>query len=66
VAVDERLAARLRLASPPVVGRLEQGRLLLDLRCVPPALDEEVAAAVVTAAEAVESGQDGGPGGRTA
>ena len=29
-------AAPLRPGDPPVVGRVERGRLLLDLRCVPP------------------------------
>ena len=32
-------AAPLRLGDPPVVGRVERGRLLLDLRCVPPDAD---------------------------
>ncbi|WP_432482051.1 L-seryl-tRNA(Sec) selenium transferase [Kineococcus esterisolvens] len=50
VALDEALAAPLRLGEPPVVGRVERGRLLLDLRCVPAARDGEVAAAVVRAA----------------
>jgi L-seryl-tRNA(Ser) seleniumtransferase len=33
-----------------VVGRIEAGRLLLDLRAVPPADDEALAAAVIAAA----------------
>ncbi|WP_432571685.1 L-seryl-tRNA(Sec) selenium transferase [Kineococcus sp. SYSU DK005] len=49
VALDEALAVPLRLGEPPVVGRVERGRLLLDLRCVPPAHDAEVAAAVLRA-----------------
>ncbi|WP_250002779.1 L-seryl-tRNA(Sec) selenium transferase [Actinoplanes sp. M2I2] len=32
-------ADRLRTAATPVVGRVERDRLLLDLRCVPPASD---------------------------
>jgi L-seryl-tRNA(Ser) seleniumtransferase len=43
-------AVRLRLGRPPVVGRVEDGRCLLDLRTVDPAADETVAAAVVAAA----------------
>jgi L-seryl-tRNA(Ser) seleniumtransferase len=34
IALDEELAERLRAGTPPVVGRLEGGRCLLDLRCV--------------------------------
>jgi L-seryl-tRNA(Ser) seleniumtransferase len=44
VAVEEALAAPLRARG--VVGRVESGRLLLDLRCVPPADDAQLAAAV--------------------
>ncbi|MGA3152389.1 MAG: L-seryl-tRNA(Sec) selenium transferase [Streptosporangiaceae bacterium] len=39
-----------RGAVPAVVGRIEAGRLLLDLRAVPPADDEALAAAVIAAA----------------
>jgi L-seryl-tRNA(Ser) seleniumtransferase len=39
-----------RGAIPAVVGRIEDGRLLLDLRAVPPADDELLVAAVVAAA----------------
>jgi L-seryl-tRNA(Ser) seleniumtransferase len=39
IALPERYAAPLRLGEPPVVGRVECGRLLLDLRCVPAELD---------------------------
>jgi L-seryl-tRNA(Ser) seleniumtransferase len=35
---------------PAVVGRIEGGRLLLDLRAVAPADDERLAAAVLAAA----------------
>jgi len=44
-------AERLRLAARPVVGRVERGRLLLDLRCVPPAADPALIDAVLAAAE---------------
>ncbi|WP_345713498.1 L-seryl-tRNA(Sec) selenium transferase, partial [Kineococcus glutinatus] len=50
VALPPELAAPLRLGSPPVVGRVERGALLLDLRCVPADRDDDVAAAVRRAA----------------
>ena len=37
-----RLAARLRTGEPPVVARVAEGQLLLDLRTVPPRMDEVV------------------------
>jgi L-seryl-tRNA(Ser) seleniumtransferase len=46
VAVPERYAHALRLGDPPVVGRVDNGRLLLDLRCIPSAQDETLVAAV--------------------
>jgi L-seryl-tRNA(Ser) seleniumtransferase len=49
VAVDEGYAAPLRRGEPPVVGRVERGRLLLDLRCVPDVLDAVLCEAVLTA-----------------
>ncbi|MEV4172872.1 L-seryl-tRNA(Sec) selenium transferase [Nonomuraea sp. NPDC049709] len=47
LALPERLALPLRLGDPAVVGRVVGGRLLLDLRSVPPHLDEELARAVL-------------------
>jgi L-seryl-tRNA(Ser) seleniumtransferase len=46
VALADGYAERLRAGDPPVVGRVEHGRLLLDLRCVPAELDGTLAAAV--------------------
>ena len=46
-----RYAVPLRLGATPVVGRVEKGRLLLDLRCVPPAADPALIAAVVAASD---------------
>jgi L-seryl-tRNA(Ser) seleniumtransferase len=46
VRLPESYAAALRAGSPPVVGRLEGGRCLLDLRTVAPDEDELVLAAV--------------------
>jgi L-seryl-tRNA(Ser) seleniumtransferase len=39
-------ARSLREGTPPIVGRVERGRLLLDLRCVPADRDSEVVEAV--------------------
>jgi L-seryl-tRNA(Ser) seleniumtransferase len=41
--------ARLRAADPPVVARAERGRVVLDLRTVPPSQDALVARALVEA-----------------
>jgi L-seryl-tRNA(Ser) seleniumtransferase len=43
-----------------VVGRIENGRLLLDLRAVPPADDDRLAAAVIAAAAGQVSHDDPG------
>ena len=43
-------AAVRRAGHPAVIGRIENGRLLLDLRAVPPGDDEQLAAAVIAAA----------------
>jgi L-seryl-tRNA(Ser) seleniumtransferase len=50
VELDAALAVPLRLGDPPVVGRVERGALVLDLRCVPPAGDALLLAAVTRAA----------------
>ena len=47
VALPEALAPLLRSGDPCVVGRLERGACLLDLRCVPEADDARLAAAVL-------------------
>jgi len=44
------LAGPLRTGEPPVVGRVEDGRCLLDLRTVAPSEDEALLAAVLAAA----------------
>jgi len=49
IALDVAYAEPLRTGEPPVVGRVEHGQLMLDLRCVPPELDGTLAAAVVAA-----------------
>ena len=58
-ALDESLAVPLRRGDavrrgevPAVIGRLEKGRFLLDLRSVDPADDETLVAAILAAASA--------------
>ncbi|WP_213450150.1 L-seryl-tRNA(Sec) selenium transferase [Rhizomonospora bruguierae] len=46
VALPERYSVPLRLGDPPVLGRVEKGRLLLDLRCVPPGRDADLVKAI--------------------
>jgi L-seryl-tRNA(Ser) seleniumtransferase len=50
LSADE-LAARLRACDPPVIARVEEGRVLLDLRTVFPEQDEAVATALNHAAK---------------
>jgi L-seryl-tRNA(Ser) seleniumtransferase len=47
--VPAAFAVLLRSGRPPVVGRVEDGGCLLDLRTVPPEEDEAILAAVLTA-----------------
>jgi L-seryl-tRNA(Ser) seleniumtransferase len=47
VSLPEHYAAALRTGDPCVVGRLERGRCLLDLRCVPADADTAVTKAVL-------------------
>jgi L-seryl-tRNA(Ser) seleniumtransferase len=47
VSLPERYAACLRTGTPPVVARVERGRCLLDLRCVPPTADDDLVSAVL-------------------
>jgi L-seryl-tRNA(Ser) seleniumtransferase len=49
LSLPERYAGPLRLGATPVVGRVERGRLLLDLRCVPVERDADLVDAVVRA-----------------
>ncbi|MGJ6964157.1 L-seryl-tRNA(Sec) selenium transferase [Streptosporangium sp. G11] len=49
ISLPERLAVPLRTGEPPVVGRVEGGRLLLDLRAVPADRDGDVLRAVLGA-----------------
>jgi len=47
VALPEHYAAALRRGEPAIVGRIEDGQCLLDLRCVPPECDTEIVKAVL-------------------
>jgi L-seryl-tRNA(Ser) seleniumtransferase len=58
VALPETWAAPLRQGEPPVVGRVERGRCLLDLRCVPAGDDEILGRAVLTAADRVRASSE--------
>jgi L-seryl-tRNA(Ser) seleniumtransferase len=53
VALPERFAAPLRTGADPVVGRIERGRCLLDLRCVSAEDDDRIVTAVLTIGAAV-------------
>jgi L-seryl-tRNA(Ser) seleniumtransferase len=55
VALPERDAEPLRLGDPAVIGRVEHGHCLLDLRCVPPDQD----AALIDAVLAVQATRSG-------
>ena len=46
VSLPESYAAPLRTGEPPVIGRVERGRCLLDLRCVPATEDAAVIRAI--------------------
>jgi L-seryl-tRNA(Ser) seleniumtransferase len=46
LSLPEGYARPLRLGDPPVVGRVENGRLLLDVRCVPETADGDLAQAL--------------------
>ncbi|GJF06494.1 L-seryl-tRNA(Sec) selenium transferase [Pseudonocardia sp. D17] len=56
VSLPERFAAALRAGEPAVVGRLEHGRCLLDLRALPPGSDAALAAAVLAVGPAPRKG----------
>lgn len=54
----EELSRRLRLGAPPVVGRIREGRLLLDPRTVAPAHEDALVGAVTAAVGARIEGKD--------
>jgi L-seryl-tRNA(Ser) seleniumtransferase len=47
LSLPESYAEPLRRGDPPVLGRVERGRLLLDLRCLPPGLDPVLRKAIL-------------------
>ena len=49
VALPQRYALQLRTGDPAVLGRIEHGRLLLDLRGVPSTVDDQLCAAILAA-----------------
>ena len=51
VALPTELASVLRIGETPVLGRISGSRLLLDLRCVPEDLDQQLGFAVLQASE---------------
>lgn len=55
IALPPHYADRLRAQQPPVVGRIERGRCLLDLRCVPEPDDALIIRAVLAVAEATHT-----------
>lgn len=56
VALPEELAVPLRTGDPSVVGRVEGGEVLLDLRCVPPEADDALVEAVLAVVGTPEGG----------
>jgi L-seryl-tRNA(Ser) seleniumtransferase len=46
-----RSLAALRAGEPPVIARIEEGRVVLDLRTVDPAADQALAGALIAALE---------------
>lgn len=52
IALSQTLAEALRLGEPRVVARVAGGRCLVDLRCVPTELDDDVAHAILAATRA--------------
>jgi L-seryl-tRNA(Ser) seleniumtransferase len=55
VALPEAAAAALRAGDPAVLGRVEKGRCLLDLRAVPPDADDALHGAVLVAARGLRA-----------
>ena len=53
---EEVVLARLRAGDPPVIARAERGRVVVDLRTVPPERDETVATALREALRRPEGG----------
>jgi L-seryl-tRNA(Ser) seleniumtransferase len=61
VSLPERCAEVLRAGDPGVVARVERGRCLVDLRCVPSESDTDVEYAVRAALSGLDAGPDVAP-----
>ncbi|GAA3640986.1 L-seryl-tRNA(Sec) selenium transferase [Microlunatus ginsengisoli] len=59
VELPEAYALPLRQGRPGLVARIEQGRCLVDLRCIPSARDEEVVRAVLAATDLIRGTDPG-------
>jgi hypothetical protein len=57
--------ARLRAGPVPVIGRVAEGKVFLDMRAVPAELDDELGALVARAARAHQGGGIATPAGGT-
>ncbi|WP_029089303.1 L-seryl-tRNA(Sec) selenium transferase [Brevibacterium album] len=55
LALPEAVAGPLRTGTPAVVGRMHEGRCLIDLRCVPESQDGELLRALIAALDATGS-----------
>ena len=55
----DELAAALRAGAPPVIGRIADQRLLLDLRSVDPREDDDLAEVIAGAARGSEDAGSG-------
>jgi L-seryl-tRNA(Ser) seleniumtransferase len=55
LALPESYARPLRTGEPAVVGRIEGGRCLLDLRCIPTAADADLIRAIVSSSDPTRS-----------
>ncbi len=60
VAGGQRLAERLRTMTPPVVSRIEDDEVVLDLRTVPADQDRDLETALVDAYNGLQASQDAG------
>jgi L-seryl-tRNA(Ser) seleniumtransferase len=61
VELPEAFAIELRIGRPPIVTRVEHGRCVLDLRCIPAAEDEAVRRAIVSIHESLQGNEEAPP-----
>ena len=60
LAGGESLAAALRKQRPPIIGRIDDDRVILDLRTVPQARDRDLLRGILAAQKAVSNRQEAG------